>query len=126
MFPRTHKLALIILLTGGSLLVGPSAFTHAQQAAPVALYRETAQSGAVTSVAFSPDSSILAVGGYQTVTLFHAETGKTLAKLSGHAGVVTALAFSPDGRILAAAGGQPGKSGEVRLWDSGVWNGKRT
>src|SRR5689334_17229836 len=71
---------------------------------------------AITSLAFSPDGSRLAVGTYQAVRLLDTATRKTLALLPGHTGSVTSLAFSPNGEILAAAGGSPGRSGEIKLW----------
>jgi WD40 repeat protein len=35
----------------------------------------------------------------------------------GHGSPITALAFTPDGKTLVSAGGEPGKPGEIRLWD---------
>ena len=72
---------------------------------------------AVSSVRFSPDGSVLAVGGYQQVRLIDAGSGKQLAELSGHADAVRSIAFSPDGKKLAAAGGEPQRGGEIRIWD---------
>ena len=71
----------------------------------------------VASVRFSPDSKLLAVGGYQVVRLIDSASGKLLATLSGHADCVRSLAFSPDGRMLAAAGGPPQRGGEIKIWD---------
>lgn len=71
----------------------------------------------VSSVQFSPDGKLLAVGGYQEVRLVEPGTGKTLATLSGHADYVRSIAFSPDGKYLAAAGGLPQRGGEIKIWD---------
>jgi WD40 repeat protein len=71
----------------------------------------------VASVKFSPDSGILAVGGYQEVRLIQASTGKPVARLTGHADEVRSIAFSPDGKMVAAAGGQPQRGGEIKIWD---------
>ncbi len=68
------------------------------------------------AVAFSPDGKTLALGGYRTVDLIDAHTGKVTATFGGSPGAVTSVAFSPDGKLLAAAGGVPGRSGEIRLW----------
>ena len=71
----------------------------------------------IGSLAFSPDSKILAVGGYQQVELLGSATGKILATLSGHADLVRSLAWTPDGRRLVAAGGLPQRGGEIKVWD---------
>jgi WD40 repeat protein len=71
----------------------------------------------VTSVKFSPDGSVLAVGGYGQVRLIDPASEKVLATLSGHANFVRSLAFSSDGKLLAAAGGAPQIGGEIKIWD---------
>jgi dipeptidyl aminopeptidase/acylaminoacyl peptidase len=70
----------------------------------------------VTSVKFSPDGDVLAIGGYKQVRLIDAASGKLLATLSGHADSVRSIAFSPDGKLLAAAGGAPQSVGEIKIW----------
>lgn len=57
------------------------------------------------SVAFSPDSQILASGGHdQTVRLWNCATGRCLKIFRGHTDYVRSVAFSPDGQILASGG----------------------
>ncbi|HUS07490.1 MAG TPA: c-type cytochrome domain-containing protein [Bryobacteraceae bacterium] len=68
-------------------------------------------------LAYSPDGSTIALGGYKEVRLVEAATGKAKGSLTGHAEVVRSLAFSKDGKLLAAAGGLPGRKGEVKVWD---------
>jgi tricorn protease-like protein/mono/diheme cytochrome c family protein len=71
----------------------------------------------VASVKFSPDGSVLAVGGYRAVRFIDPASGKVIATLNGHADYVRSIAFSPDGKMIAAAGGAPQTEGEIRIWD---------
>lgn len=59
----------------------------------------------VVSAAVSPDSKLLATGGWdRAITLWSLETGKPIRTLSGHTGEIHTLAFSPDGQLLASSG----------------------
>lgn len=71
----------------------------------------------ITSLAFSPDGSLLAVTGYHEVLLYAADGSKLVARLVGLSERVQAVAFSPDGKLLATAGGDPGRFGEIQIWD---------
>jgi Tol biopolymer transport system component len=71
----------------------------------------------ITSLAYSPDSSLLAVAGYHEILLHKADGSSLVARLVGLSERVQSLAFSPDGKWLAATGGDPGRFGEVQLWD---------
>jgi len=71
----------------------------------------------VTALAFSPDGQTLAVTGYHEILLYSAEGKALQARLVGLSERVQSLAFSPDGKWLAAAGGDPGRFGEVQVWD---------
>ena len=58
----------------------------------------------VTSVAFSPDSSLIVIGSDDaTARICDTDSGTLSRKLTGHTGAVTAVAFSPDGSLIATA-----------------------
>ena len=68
----------------------------------------------VFSVAFSPDSSLLAAGcADNTVLVWDAAAGELRATLRGHSDQVRSIAFSPDGSLLASGS----EDHTVRLWD---------
>jgi WD40 repeat protein/mono/diheme cytochrome c family protein len=71
----------------------------------------------IDGVAFSPDGTLLAVTGYHEVLLHKADGTGLVARLVGISERLQSLAFSPDGKWLAATGGNPGRFGEVQLWD---------
>jgi len=72
---------------------------------------------AVSSMAMSPDGSLLAVAGYHEV-LLHKTDGSGLAgRLLGEASRIESIAFSADGKLLAIAGGSPGQFGQAQVWD---------
>ncbi|SDJ26667.1 WD40 repeat domain-containing serine/threonine protein kinase [Nonomuraea jiangxiensis] len=71
--------------------------------------------GEIYGMAFSPDSTMLALGRVDhAVLLWDTRTlRRSGPPLTGHGDVVTALAFSPDGMTLAGGG----SDATVRLWD---------
>jgi WD40 repeat protein len=74
---------------------------------------ENAPIYAVSSISYSPDGSLLAIGGTgSAVQLYSASTGALLTCLPTSCAVNT-LAFSPDGKILADGGYGPG----IELWN---------
>jgi WD40 repeat protein len=71
----------------------------------------------LTAVAFSPDGRLLAVSGYHEVVLHKADGSGLVARLVGLSERIQSIAFSPDGKTLAVSGGDPGRFGEIQLWD---------
>jgi WD40 repeat protein len=71
----------------------------------------------ITGLAYSPDGKLLAVTGFHEVLLHKADGSGLAARLVGLSERVQSLAFSPDGKLLAVTGGDPGRFGEVQIWD---------
>lgn len=71
----------------------------------------------LATLAFSPDSKLLASGGGPNVTVWDfggsGPRGSTPRIMAGHEQAVTRVAWSPDGRLLAAAAGE----GLVAVWE---------
>ena len=73
---------------------------------------------AITAVAFSPDSTQIATGGYHEVLIWDVASGKLLKRLQGLPERTYAIRYSPDRRWIATASGTPAQAGLVRLWDA--------
>ena len=73
------------------------------------------------SLAFSPDSKLLATGGSNQIVVWDALTGQIKKQISGAVGVVTSVAFSPDGQLLA--GGTD--AGDAIAWSTRTWEIKQ-
>lgn len=71
----------------------------------------------IASLAYSPDSQLLAVGGYHETLLHQADGSGLAARLVGRSPKITSVRFSPDGKTLAVLGGAPSLFGEVQFWD---------
>ena len=69
--------------------------------------------GIVKDLAYSPDSTILAIASSTGTWLYDSNSGNELALLTKDGEGVNAIGFSPDGKTLAAACGNK----LVRLWN---------
>lgn len=69
---------------------------------------------AVFSIAFSPDSRVVATGGAERIIrLWEVKSGRPIADLLGHEHHVRFIAFSPDGRRLASGS----SDSTIIVWD---------
>ncbi|KAK4443458.1 putative vegetative incompatibility protein HET [Podospora aff. communis PSN243] len=69
----------------------------------------------VNSVAFSPDSKLVASGSYDnTIKIWDAATGACTQTLEGHSSYVRSVAFSHDSKLMAS--GSDDKT--VKIWDA--------
>lgn len=71
----------------------------------------------ITALDYSPDGSLLAVAGHHEVLLHQSDGSRLVARLVGLSERIESVRFSPDGTLLAVAGGQPGRMGEIQIWE---------
>lgn len=71
--------------------------------------------GIIGKIAFSPDSSMIAIPSMIGIWLYDAQTYKELALLTGDTSGNDKLKFSPDGTILVKVDGWGGET--IQLWD---------
>lgn len=72
----------------------------------------TGHSGAINTVAFSPDGSRIATGCDAEQVILWGEHGEKLEKINRHKDEITSNAFSPDGKYFATAS----EDGNIFIW----------
>jgi len=103
------------------LIAATSANPQTNSAVPISglgsepvLVPQTAHSGPVMALAFSPDGQTLASGAEDgLVAVWDLGTERMRQAFVGHAAPVVSISFSPDGRVLASGA----LDGAVLLWD---------
>ncbi|MHC4878525.1 MAG: DUF1549 domain-containing protein [Planctomycetota bacterium] len=76
-----------------------------------------AQPPVITSIDYSPDGKLIAVAGYHEVLIHKTDGSGIVARLIGLSERVESVRFSPDGARVAIAGGNPGRMGEIQVWN---------
>jgi WD40 repeat protein len=80
------------------------------------------QLGEITSVEFSPNRRVAALGHKSgKIQLIEIDTGTLLGIYEGHRDAVLSLTFTPDGRAFASGA----RDKEIRFWDVGITNRSR-
>jgi len=69
-----------------------------------------------TSMVYSPDGTLLAVGGPSGVCLYSASTQMPYRGLATGVGNAVSIAFSPDGKSLALGGVTANSAGFLQVW----------
>lgn len=72
----------------------------------------------ITAMAFSPDGSSLATGGFHEVVIWNVSDGKIKQRIRPLQERTYDIAYSADGQYLATAAGDPGRFGTAKLWKS--------
>ncbi|MYG07753.1 hypothetical protein F4167_14285, partial [Candidatus Poribacteria bacterium] len=70
--------------------------------------------GTIGEIAYSPDSTRLAVASSIGIWIYDAQTGEELDLFVGHTDWISSVAYSPDGNTLASGSWD----NTVRLWDT--------
>jgi WD40 repeat protein len=60
---------------------------------------------------------LLAVAGYHEVLIHKGDGSGLVARFVGLSERIQSVAFSPNGKMLAVSGGDPGRFGEIQIWD---------
>lgn len=84
---------------------------------PLEPSRYTPRADAITALASSPWAPLVAVGGFNQVLLYNAQTNELAGVLPFPEGVPQILRFSRNGKLLLAGGGRGAYQGLCVVWD---------
>src|SRR5450830_788825 len=114
LLPSWFQCIALLLATVGVHAASPSPPDLPEQSLRPRLQIQLGHGFSAESLAWSPNSLILASGGGDNnINLWIAETGRLLRQISGHNDAVIHLAFSPNGERLASVD----KSGVAKVWE---------
>lgn len=71
----------------------------------------------ITALAYHPNGKLLAAGTHGEVALIDSAKNDVVAKIAGQSSRVTGMAFNKPGDLLVIASGEPGKSGQIRVYE---------
>ncbi|MDZ4851655.1 MAG: c-type cytochrome domain-containing protein [Pirellulaceae bacterium] len=77
----------------------------------------TPRAAAISALAASPWSPLIAVGGQEQVVLYHSDTGDLLGILPFPEGEPQSIVFSRDGKLILVGGGRHSHSGYAVLYE---------
>jgi len=117
------KTAVALALAVFCFLIGAQA-VHGEDIVTEPIRTFSGHSGAVASVAFSPDGAKVLTGSYDnTARLWDAATGVIIRSFS-HSGRIKSVAFSPDGTKVLTGADWPDNT--ANLWDAATGSLTRT
>jgi WD40 repeat protein len=98
----------------GETFSGPGAMPKVVHTKQVNLSK---RGNSIISLAHSPRSPLVAIGGYEQVLLYNSDNGELMGVWPFKEGTIRDLQFNPNGKVLVASGGQDGASGKIVAWD---------